>query len=360
MRKTLIILGVLLIIFIAFCFKIGYKLPQRDFHKDWPLLDENTDPNYSIEPITRFNTAVKLGSSGLLMLINLKELVLIDSNGTLLRKFEASDDIYIDGLNNRLITRNYIRKDGVPTEYYVEFNLKDFSKHPVDLVDYPLAENFVDFAQLKGQTLAYGDSITHRDSINNSLLASQYKAAHIKDVVLFGTLQPIVRLTDIGGGPIGLRYFANGKGKFYHIRPLIDTLGYSSFHESMQVLGPALFNTPDIELDQRHRSNFHIADRPTIAGNSFQFDSGINIGHPTGGSSHPMSMYFNQNYLFYFSVNIKDSTYHFKISDKIPTLYVQAEVTSFRQLNTPRSDKDTLAFTYNGTLYKFYQRNLPK
>ena len=80
---------------------------------------------------------------------------------------------------------------------------------------------------------------------------------------------------------------------------LKPTLGRSELKESMQILCPALSVAPEIELDQRHSPNFHIADKPSIAGNTFQFSSGIDLGAPTGGGSHPTSMYFDQDYLYY-------------------------------------------------------------
>lgn len=357
MKKLLIICGVLLILFFAFCFKIGYKLPQRDLHKDWPLLGENNNPNYMIEPTIGLNAVVSLSSSKLLMLINFAQMVVVDSNGTVLRKFEDIDALYIDSYHSRLITQKAVRINEMSNStYYLSYDLKDFREQCVDLIDYTLAESFDDFVRSKGQTLDYAGDATKQDSVRERLLARQYKAAQIKDAVFFSTLHHVQRLRDYNGGIERTNYFTDPNGKLFDIRPPQDS-SYTDFHGSMKILYPDFSEAPDIQLHEGHSPNFHIADQPTIAGNDFEFYSGISMMSPTGGNSSPMQLYFEQNYLHYYAVNIKDSTVHFKILDRVHILYVKDKVTSFLQLNTPKSDKDTLAFISGGKLYKVYQRS---
>jgi len=363
-KKRLIIAGVLLVSFVIFCFAIGYKLPQRDRHSDWTTIEGNTDKTYCIDSAMYVRMLVGMANGSRIAVFGYKNVSVIDSTARLLHTFDEYDDVLIDSFHNRLI----VCKLQYDYTYHTTMASLGYAYYPeteeqkkINIIKYTLKETFADFLKRKGLVLEYNFNDTNYHK-KDSLYTVMYRTAHKEEIKFFSGLHPIVEKDENTARPYySVKFYADEKGNIYDIVEKIDTTvkhdSYDLFMTSMNKLYPNWLSVPLMKTYDRntHNPSFFIADKSTISDNDFNFESGIVLFSPTGGNGRPMRMYFDQNHMNYYGIKLKDSTVYFKKYAPFDATQGQ-HIYGFDQLNIPASDKDTLAFVYENTLYRVYRR----
>lgn len=352
-NKTFLSLFVILIILIIICFHIGYKIPQLDKHKDWTYLDEYKDENLIIKKGASASVIIEIPNLNRFIIYSCcdnSNVIVTNENGKVLREFKNNGrDFLIDVAHNRLIEKKMNYADGKFLNYScLAYDLEKFTTLPIQIIQKPVNERYEDYLKRLNIDLNYVSGKDKELEQKIFFYNKEYKASQQQYVSFLKSLTPVF---GVYGDHTLTSYFHTDKfGVLYEIYCDADDLN------SLKILdenwrGFARISTNYISHDYftSNFKNFTITDSSTVVKNYFDCSLGINLtGSPYGSNSGP-SISIEQEYLSYFSLKIKNKKFYFKIFD-----YWYSE--KINQLNTPKSDNDTLFFMYKKNLYQAYLR----
>lgn len=351
MKKRLIkiiIASILLTVTIFFFLKCtGYKMPQKDIHKDWSTIDKNTNKNYIVKAsIKGINVILKMGQLNRYLVYGDTKSI-IDSTGKILFSFKDTEKVLIDKNNNQLIIEpNYVSYDSINVFSYI-FNPETFAKKRIKLFQYSNNNSYQTFLDKQNIKL---DIYDKEYKLKDSIYTQKYRNENANEINFLNSLFPVVEWDE------SLRwfhviYYIDKVGKLYNFNN--SQIDYDDFNQSLEKLWKKWDETPLLTSAVKSNPNFFVADSAVITNNEFNFDSGFRYD-PKGGGSQPMSFYNEQGYLKYYGIKFNKQIFNFKIYNNENVGY--SDLDSFTQLNYPKSESDTLAFLYKEDLYQIYKR----
>lgn len=367
-KKIIAVCALMIVGFIITCFAIGYKIPQRDKHPDWTTLKGNTDKKYFLKQVTYVADRVKIADDRI-VLYNTdfdRSTCVVNDAGNVLYTFKKEDgEILIDKAHKRLIQQKEYRASNGKTDStkYLAFNVETFESKPLKIKIKPLIETYEKYKQRMNITLEYSTEKQEEFHVKDSVCTAQYKASQNTYVAFLKSLHPVVEMTESYPSE-SVALYSDSAGIVYNIWREKNDNDYpykysgdftSDYIYSLDKLSETWNSAPDLTYYPSWNPNFAVAEPSTITGNEFNFDLGLNF-NPAGGSGHPMRMYFEQNYLNYYTIKMKEGIFHFKMFDNIHIIYVEQDLESFEQLNVPQKASDTLSFLFDKHLYQLYLR----
>lgn len=343
-KKYILIIILLIIIYVIFIFSIGYKIPQFDKHKNWETLDDNQNINFTIEPNV---TTVELNFKRIVQFNNTENLLvlgdkkdknwIINNNGRILYTFDESEKIDIDSLHSRILVSSEISGNRDSLKFHT-VNMKTLAREPIKVIVYKI-KTIDEFIKTK-------KSYVNLNKEQQKEYASMYAEAYKAESKLFDSFFPIMGNNESSYSEFSTNYYTDKEGKIYQIRYSNEKGDqYTSFSKSMNIIFENWDEGYKLEEPKPRHPNFFIADTPIITGNEFSLHANSLFSSPTGGEG---SLYMDtyQNYLYYYGMKFKNKTFFFKSDAGIEDIY---------QLNIPKSDSDTLAFTRNRKIYRVYR-----
>ena len=354
MKKTIIITSILLCLIIATIFYFGsYKIPQKDKHENWTTLENNSDTLFKIDTIGYVSTLVYLDIENLYLYGCGRNIYLMKNNGRKLKSFNENDNITIDFLHKRIISKKTIYLDTLKTEKYISYNLKTLDSINVEIIKFPLKETYKAYLKRKNiineNISGQEEEYNRQDSIYTKLYLVERK--EFSDFV--SQLYPLIEISSTQNSS-NITFYTDKKGTIYDINTNDKETDYSDYTESMDKLWTNWNKQPERKesANIKPETNIAIADKPCIIGNIFNFDSDIiPTFDPKGGANnHNNEMNFDQRFINYFEIRFKKSKLNFKETQN----YKFEDVSSFTQLNIPESDNDTIAIIHKDRLYCIY------
>lgn len=352
-NKILIGLVIVLIIFIGISFYIGYKIPQLDKHSDWTYLDQNTDKNLMIKKGSTGNVIIEIPNFNRFIIYSCcdnSNVTVTNGNGKILHEFTNNGrNILIDIAHNRLIEKKSNYADGkFLNDTYQAYDLVKFRSLSIQVISKPVNERYEDYLKRLNVDLSYVAGKEKKLEEQTIIYNAKYKATQAEYILFLKSLRPVF---GVYGDKTLTSYLHTDKfGNLYEIYSDADDLNSLKILDKdwkgFERISPYYIDHNYFNSNFR---NFTIADSSTVVKNYLDFRLGINLsGSPYGSNSGP-SMSFEQEYLSYFSLKIKNKLFYFKILD-----YWDSE--KINQLNMPKTDNDTLFFMYKKNLYQAYIR----
>lgn len=351
--KKIIFLSIVFTILIIICFHIGYKLPQFDRHSDWTYLDKNIDKNLMIKKGLMASVIIEIPSLNRFIIYsccNNSNAIVTNQNGKILHKFKDNgQNIFIDAAHNRLIekTSNYIDGKFID-DSYLAYDLTKLKSSPVEIISKPVNERYEDYLKCLSINLDYDQKKEKELEKKRAIYTSKYRASQAEYILFIKSLKPVLGV--YGDKTLTFYLHSDSFGNLYEIYSNADDLhSLEILDEDWEGFGRLSSQYINHNHLNPNFKNFTVADSKTVVKNYFDFTLGINLsGSPYGNNSGP-SLSIEQKYLNYFSLKIKKQKFYFKISDY--------DSDGINQLNTPKSDNDTLFFMYEKSLYQAYLRN---
>ncbi|WP_309608769.1 hypothetical protein [Flavobacterium sp.] len=348
----------LIVLLLVLFYWLDYKLIQKDKHKDWTTLETNTDTFYNIHKTSvRAASWMKVGNGNIYLLVGENDMNLVNENGKIVLKFGCCHNALVDLFHNRIIKSNIIRNDSIKIVNYVSYDLKTFDSTSVDIIPYRINETYDSFLKRKKITNVYHANNEAEYDRKKKIIEKMYYEENQAEIKFISKLHPLI-YADTSYHEFWVTYYTDDIGNIYDLIPSSDGINnYDELKESWDILYPHWEKMPEIITQKKSNPSFSVSDTSIITGNELYFDSGIVLFSPTGNDhNRPMQMYFEQNYLNYYTIKFQKRKLNFKMEDNIHIMYVEKDLTSFEQLNIPKSDLDTLAFIYNNELYRVYPR----
>ena len=357
MKKTIIITSVLLCLIIATIYYCGgYKIPQKDKHENWTTLENNSDKLFKIDTIGYVSTLVYLDFDNLYLYGCGRNIYLMKNNGRKLKSFNENDNITIDFLHKRIISKKTIYIDTLKTEKYISYNLKTLDSTSVEIIKFPLKETYQDYLKRKNIIIKNISGQEEDHNRQDSIYTNLYLAEHKEFSDFVNQLYPLVEISSTQDSS-NITFYTDKKGNVFDINLKDKETGYSDYTDSMNKLWPNWNKQLEGKesANIKPETNISIADKPCIIGNIFNFDSDIIPSFdPKGGTNnHNNEMNFDQKFINYFEIRFKKSKLNFKETQN----YQTQDVSSFTQLNIPESDNDTIAIIHKDRLYCIYKKS---
>jgi hypothetical protein len=343
-RRWIIGIGIvasLCLLFVIFIFKNGYKLPQRDKHKNWKLFPFGSNASLQIRPIDGIYIFMLQPLTGTdLFLISfqtdsakfhdvnsgVRVFAIIDHRGSIKLKYENDVSVYYDSSRVIIAETNYGQRK------------KPFYCDVYDLMLQKVSRQAVSEIVLTG-----GSQLFAKDPDGNKSQLKKTQDSFFKS--LHG-----VKAFDISYSPAAPAYrgyliYTDGLGKLYSAPPQRDIDLYKLCPQC-----EGYYNAPPIFNAAVNGANIKLSDSSIIYENNFRY--GIELGfskHQGRIGIFYLSAY--QTWLMYHTLTIGDKATSFKTegSDK------DRPYTSFYQLNTPQRAGDTLFFAANSRLWEARQ-----
>lgn len=364
-RKNIKIVVFLLIViaaFIAYSFHIGYKIPQKDKHKDWPEYPNHSNKDLIIKAdkkeILNFTTIPKSN----LLLIYYKNpdstnntYGVMRRNGKLIIDLGYYTTVYIDEYHNRLIAESF---ENGHSSTFVAYDTKAFNLLPAKYINAKVDQSFD--AYLKTER---GLEKTDSDGYKQTLIALKpgetkdyFKGKYIKKnakfAILLKNLKALYPFNDEQqDGYRNAGYVkTNQNGAIYKF----DYLDKQK--ESIEILCRSFFD--DVFREKKGKPNLanHIStpDSSVIVANNFDAGFGLYThgSAGSGGGSGPLlDPKFEQTYLCYYKLRLHTLTTFFKQDKRKSNVAVYGI-----ELNEPKSDNDTLVFLTGSRLFYLYKK----
>lgn len=350
MKKVIIFSVILIGLFIIICFCIGYKIPQKDTHPDWPEFPKHTNTSLIIESnnlsITHYTEIPGTDN----FLIYYRDEKSVDQYSIMTKTCKIKHNfgsfnsgIVIDTVHNLLITAHFVNND---TTKYLAYNSKTFKPVPISAFKFGVPQSFdvfldrergVDKNNYKGGT---DRIIEYKPGETKEILKEKYKTKYSKFSAFLNSLGDIYDFNENTDGYQNISYIKCSKeGNLY-------VFSYDD-QQSIEILCPGFYNDKYRNRNREEGRNLSIADSSTIRSNDFNLNMAFYpTGTPTGnGGAGHFKPHFSQNYRYYNTLKLKNIATNFK-----------GDSYSFTQFNIPKNDADTLAFTFEGRLYKMYKR----
>lgn len=361
-KKVITIVLIAVLLFIIGCFQIGYKLPLGDRHKNWSTLEDYKSSSYIIQPSIIKSTLLNFGHRNRYLVLDQENKAnVMDSTGRIIHVFDQSENILLDSLNNRILVPEYAKDKHPKTENksagifdYISYNMETLAATPVKVINYELKESYDAFLKRKGITLSYDDmaAFNHQDSI----YSAEYRIEREQDIRFFSKLSPVLAAQS---NPLNVVYYTDHSGAVYNLVPNSkdnDQNAKRNFSASLYLLYPGSQSAQAIIDASYFSPDISSADHPAVTGNYIDFSFDLMI-RPTGGAGPGIKLRFNQEYINYYQIKLKDSVLYFKAPDLIEAVFPTKGVKFFKQLSIPKSDQDTFAFFSEQQLYRVYPKH---
>ncbi len=346
---SITLISISIIVVTILCFGLGCKIPQFDIHKKWTTLEANNDSEFSIEKVSSAYVMVNLGIPEQFICYG-DSVKVISESGAIKYIFKTkNEDILIDKNNNRLIEQaTTFAKWKVVVDSAFVIDLQNFNKKRVEVVERIVSETYKAYKKRLNIEIEYSVTNAKEFILADSICTVNYLASQTKYVEFLKTLQPVIQLDNkYGGRNTSTVLYSNNKGTLFTIlsSDFITSNNLEDYMRSLDKLWPK-WNYRDYEyLAKFKNGNFSISDKSRVTGNELDVD----WWHSRIG--------FDQNYVNYYAIKLKDSVLNFKVFDNTHITYLEKNLSSFQQLNVPKSDKDTLAFVYGKNLYRAYLKD---
>ncbi|TDG35594.1 hypothetical protein EZJ43_13310 [Pedobacter changchengzhani] len=342
----IIIISVFATIVVITCFCLGFKIPQFDNHKKWTTLDDNKDSRFSIDKVTDAYVLVDLENPKQFVCYG-DSVRIISESGEIKHVFKTeTDDILIDKINNRLIEQaTTFEKWKTEVDSVFVIDLKNYSKKRVPITENIVSETYEDFKKRLGIVIVYDVSKAKEFTVADSLCSLKYMASQKKYIAFLNTLSPVIQLDNkYGGRHSRVAFYSNKQGELFKIvsSDVITSDNFESYMRSLDKLWPNWNAEPNKYEFKFKTGNFALVAKSRVMGNDLTSDL------------YFTNIRFEQNYVNYYAIKLKDSVLNFKMFDHTHIIYLEKNLQDFDQLNVPKSDRDTLAFVYGNYLYRVY------
>ena len=349
---------------IAYSFHIGYKIPQKDKHKDWPEYPNHSNKDLIIKAdkkeILNFTTIPKSD----LLLIYYKNpdsanhtYGVMSRNGKLVIDFGYNTTVYIDEYHNRLIAENSSGRDSYR---FAVYDSKTFKRLPTRYKNVNIDQSFDQYLK-KERGVEKTDSTGFKQLVielkpgeTEALFKEKYIKKNANFALLLKNLKALYAFNDVQLD--GYRSAGYTKTDQNGVIYKFDYLE----KESIEILCKNFFDDAFREDKNKPTNANHIStpDSSIVVANNF--DSGLGIytrgSAGSGGGSGPLlDPKFEQIYLDYFQLRLHQLKTFFKQDNRKGHTAVYG-----MELNEPKSDNDTLVFLTESRLYYLYKVNKKK
>ncbi|PZR22246.1 MAG: hypothetical protein DI539_05980 [Flavobacterium psychrophilum] len=343
-KRTVIIVSCITLFcatgFIAASFANGYKIPSSDRHKEWPHFPESSNPRVVIDSVTEFYvnniTGVKGSEYWLIHFVKNTGSYYDSTNGpvsfgimdgscNMKVKYEKDADVYLDGERLIVIERMY-DKEADSCDVYDAVTM---AKHREKIYPITISKPYEYYPADGKPALSY----------------EQYKKEYGSP--FYDGLRGVKGLDEggySGSDDRGYILFTDASRKLYKVKNNDD-------HFSLTLLCK---NCEGYKLDKKNENiqteNIKITDESIIWKNHLNSGFSLGFGNPNGNGNDGFYFDYYQTWLIYYTVTIGSVKTSFKTEggDK------DRPYISFRQLNYPKTDTDTLCFTADKRLWKAY------
>lgn len=365
MTKKNVKIAVFLLIAIAsitaYSFHIGYKIPQKDNHKDWPEFPNHTSKELVIKKdkksILNFTTIPKSD----LLLIYYKNpdstnntYGVMSKTGKLIHDFGYCIEVYIDEIHNRLLAAKFINNDSTT---FIAFDAKTFKRIPVKYANIKIEQNFDAYLMQehgveKIDSTGYKQTkIKFKTGETEELFKEKYRKNNSKLAVFLKELKEVFPFDDENqNGYRNASYVKTDKNGVIYRFSYDD-----SEKESIKMLCTSFFDDLFRDDKKQPSKDDHIskADSSIVVANEFDANFGL-YNHGTAGSGGGSGPLFNpeckQIYIDYYKLKLNKLSTYFK-HDNRKTFVNNYGI----KLNEPKSDDDTLAFLSQSNFYLLYK-----
>ncbi|ALM50077.1 hypothetical protein AMR72_14945 [Flavobacterium psychrophilum] len=347
-RGLIIVAGIIVvfaIIFIVVSFNNGYKIPQRDRHKDWSEFPKGSNPDIAIDSINGlYITNIDLAPGSDYYFIHfISDTIsydqgvdgvisfgIMDKNCNMIVKYEDRVSVYTD-TNRIIVVKNIFGQEAQPDfcDVYDTRTLKH-TKEKLNLLEVPARFKYYPEP---------GEPVFTREEFYK-----RYRSD------FFDTMTGLKEFLDIPSNSEDYR----GYGLYVDTKRNIYTLKNYEDNTTLDVLcgncnGYNVKNSIDYKNNTK---NIVMHDASIISDNHLSSGISLGFGNPNGGGGDMVYFNYYQTWLMYYTIHLGDKTTSFKAEggDKdIPYL-------NFIQLNEPKNNSDTLYLAANTRLWKVYAR----
>ncbi|GAA3980258.1 hypothetical protein GCM10022246_35410 [Pedobacter ginsengiterrae] len=346
---------------VAYSFHIGYVIPQKDKHADWPEYPNHSNRNLVIiedkKEIINFTTIPKSD----LLLIYYKNpdstnntYGVMSRNGKLIIDLGYYTTVYIDEIHNRLIAQSFGSNDSSKFTVYDARTFKPLTAHYKNVKieqsfdAYLKTERGIEKVDSDGykQTV-----ITLKSGETEALFKEKYIKKNANLASLLKGLKELYPFDDDQQDG----YRNAGYVKIDQNGVIYKFEYFDKEKESIEILCKNFFD--DVFRDEKSKPSLanHIStpDSSIVVANNFDSDFGLyNRGTAgSGGGSGPLwDPKFELIYLDYYQLRLHNLTTFFKQDGRKSSVAVYGI-----ELNEPKSDNDTLVFLTESRLYYLYR-----
>ena len=329
-------ISVIIIILIAIVFLMGYRLPQRDKHKDWVFVPENKDSFFEIEKTNlKIDFVLSIPNyKGYIVLLKDGDYIratAITEKGKTIKQFPKTKDFYIDSLNHRLIfSKEIYKSDTLFKKQLIGYHLSDHKKiENLEIKDFTIEETLDEF--LKRKNFSVKD---FPDDDDKKILDNAYLTDKTVEANFYKTLYPVTKIS-IAYEALDTEFYTNKDGELYNVeKTRINTDNINNIWDSLYSLFPNYKKSMNAHTLNKEILTYKEVDTPTRESNFVH--------------THFLNISFRQNYIKYFQIPFGNKNFNFKVKEKTFAFP--------KQLNIPRNTTDTLGCIINDELYWIYAK----
>jgi len=347
---------------VAYSFHIGYVIPQKDKHADWPEYPNHSNRNLVIiedkKEIINFTTIPK--SDFLLIYYKNPDSTnntygVMNRNGKLIIDLGYYTTVYIDEIHNRLIAESFSSND---SSRFAVYDAKTFKLLPAQYKNIKIEQSFDAYLK-KERGIEKIDSNGYKQiviALKTGETEALFKEKYIKkNTNLASLLKGLKELYSFDDDQQD-GYRNAGYAKTDQSGVIYKFDYFDEEKESIEILCKNFFT--DVFRDEKSKPSLanHIStpDSSIVVANNF--DSGFGLysrgtAGSGGGGGQLWDPKFEQIYLDYYQLRLHHLTTFFKQDGRKSNVGVYGI-----ELNEPKSDNDTLVFLTESRLYYLHKK----
>ena len=323
-------------IFSSIAFLMGYRIPQRDKHRDWIFIPENKDPFFEIEK-TDIKTDFVLhipNYKGYVLLLKNGDFITVTAiteKGKVVKLFPKIKSFYIDSVNQRFILSEEIyTSDTDLKNNLISYRFVDFQKQEsLQLKDFIIVETQAEFLRRKGFSIKDFANDDKKRAFDSLYLNEKGKEANF-----YKTLYPVTKVS-IEYEALDTEFYTNKNGQLFTVeKTKVKTNNIHEVWNSLYPLFPNYNKKMSAQTLTKNINTYVKIEEPTMESN-FIYSKYLHVS-------------FKQHNISYFSIPFGTKNFNFKYKDRT--------VAYPEQLNIPKNDTDTLACMIDKTLYTIYPK----